>query len=410
MPHIPTPRNAPRGAASGPRPGPTRVICFSAIMPILTGHPVNRNLRIVALTAGCVGLALASVACAQRLPIQNIKLPAGFEISVFADEVPNARSLALGKGQVLFVGTRSDGRVFAVPYSGSKGTRVVTIASGLRSPNGVAFRDGALYVAEIGRILRFDDIGSKLDSPPKPFVVTDRFPRESHHGWKFIRFGPDGRLYVPVGAPCNICEPDPSRYALISRMQPDGSGYGVFARGVRNSVGFDWDPRTKELWFTDNGRDWLGEDLPSDELNHAPKAGMHFGYPYCHQGDAPDPEFGRKRGCAEFAPPVVKLGAHVAALGMRFYAGAQFPPEYRDNLFIAEHGSWNRSQKVGYRIVRVVLEGGRAVKHEVFAEGWLQGQSVWGRPVDLEVMPDGSLLVSDDYAGAIYRIAFRGTD
>jgi len=369
---------------------------------------VKRHFWIVPLSAGCVALALAPLVCAQRLPIRDIRLPPGFEIGVFADDVPNARSLARGKGEVVFAGTRSDGRVFAVPYSGSKATRVVTIASGLRSPNGVAFRDGSLYVAEISRILRFDDIESKLDSPPKPVVVNDRFPRETHHGWKFIRFGPDGRLYVPVGAPCNICEPDASRYALISRIQPDGSGYDVFARGVRNSVGFDWDPRTKELWFTDNGRDWLGDDLPSDELNHAPKSGMHFGYPYCHQGDTPDPEFGRKRRCSEFSPPAVNLGAHVAALGARFYTGTQFPPEYRNNLFIAEHGSWNRSGRVGYRIVRVAIEEGRAAKHEVFAEGWLQGESVWGRPVDLEVMPDGSLLVSDDYAGAIYRIAYRG--
>jgi len=195
---------------------------------------------------------------------------------------------------------------------------------------------------------------------------------------------------------------------LISSIRPDGSDYKVVARGVRNSVGFDWDPRTKELWFTDNGRDWLGDDLPADELNHAPQSGTHFGYPYCHQGDSADPEFGRKRACSEFSPPALKLGAHVAALGARFYTGAQFPPEYRNKLFIAEHGSWNRSRKVGYRIVRVAIEGGRAVKHQVFAEGWLKGDSVWGRPVDLEVMPDGSLLVSDDYAGAVYRIAYRG--
>jgi glucose/arabinose dehydrogenase len=369
---------------------------------------VERNPRNIALASGCIALSAAQFALAQRPPVENIKLPPGFEISVFAGDVPNARSLALGKGKVLFVGTRSDGRVFAVPYGDTKASRVITLASGLRMPNGVAFREGALYVAEIGRILRFDDIESKLDSPPRPVVVSDRFPRDSHHGWKFIRFGPDGRLYVPVGAPCNICEPDPARYALISRIRPDGSGYEVFARGVRNSVGFDWDPRTKELWFTDNGRDWLGDDLPSDELNHAPRAGMHFGYPYCHQGDTADPEFGRKRECSEFSPPAVKLGAHVAALGMRFYTGTRFPPEYRNNLFVAEHGSWNRSTKTGYRIVRVVVENARAVKHEVFAEGWLQGDSVWGRPVDLEVMPDGSLLVSDDYAGAIYRIAYRG--
>jgi glucose/arabinose dehydrogenase len=238
-------------------------------------------------------------------------------------------------------------------------------------------------------------------------VITDRFPRETHHGWKFIRFGPDGWLYVPVGAPCNIGEPDPA-HALISRIKPDGTAYEVFARGIRNSVGFDWDPRSKELWFTDNGRDMLGDDLPSDELNHAARAGMHFGYPYCHQGDTADPEFGGKRACAEFAPPAVKLGAHVASLGMRFYTGASFPAEYRNNIFVAEHGSWNRSKMIGYRIARVVVEGGRVTKHEVFAEGWLQNESAWGRPVDLEVMPDGSLLVSDDLAGVVYRIAYRG--
>jgi len=375
---------------------------------ILTGRTVKENLSRIARRAGfaCVAFVFAQAALAQRLPLEHTKLPPGFEISVFADGVPSARSLALGKNNVLFVGTRSD-RVYAVRYRDARATQVITIASGLNMPNGVALRDGALYVAEVSRILRFDAIEAQLDARPKPVVVTDRYPRETHHGWKFIRFGPDGRLYVPVGAPCNICEPG-SRHGLISRIQPDGSGYEVFARGIRNSVGFDWDPRTKELWFTDNGRDRLGDDLPSDELNHAPRPGMHFGYPYCHQGDTADPEFGSKRSCSEFSPPAVKLGPHVAALGMRFYSGEGFPAEYRDNLFIAEHGSWNRSKKIGYRVARVVVESGRVVKHEVFAEGWLQGESVWGRPVDLEVMPDGSLLVSDDHAGVIYRIAYRG--
>jgi glucose/arabinose dehydrogenase len=354
----------------------------------------------------CVAFVLTQAALAQRLPLERIKLPPGFEIGVFTDRVPDARSLALGKNNVLFVGTRTD-RVYAVRYRDAKAMQVITIVSGLNAPNGVALRDGALYVAEVNRILRFDDIEAQLDARPKPVVVTDRYPRESHHGWKFIRFGPDGRLYVPVGAPCNICEPDP-RHGLISRIRPDGSDYEVFARGVRNSVGFDWDPRTQSLWFTDNGRDNLGDDRPSDELNHAPKAGMHFGYPYCHQGDTADPDFGRRRECSEFSPPAVKLGPHVAALGMRFYTGNQFPSEYRNNIFIAEHGSWDRSKKIGYRVARVVVEGGRVLKHAVFAEGWLQGESVWGRPVDLEVMPDGSLLVSDDRAGAIYRIAYRG--
>jgi glucose/arabinose dehydrogenase len=362
----------------------------------------------IALSRALLAAALAfgQATFAQRLPLERIKLPPGFEISVFA-EVPGARQLALGN-QVLFVGTAGDS-VYAVHYSGSKATAVTTLASGLRAPNGVALRDGALYVAEISRILRFDDIEKQLAEPTRPrfTVVTDRYPSESHHGLKFIRFGPDGWMYVPVGAPCNICEPD-ARHGLISRIKPDGSGYEVFASGIRNSVGFDWDPRTKDLWFTDNGRDWLGDDLPSDELNHAPKAGMNFGYPYCHEGDTADPELGRKRTCSEFAPPAVKLGPHVAALGMRFYTGKSFPPDYHGNIFVAEHGSWNRSRKIGYRVARVVVEGGKAVRHETFAEGWLGSDgSVWGRPVDLEVMTDGSLLVSDDYAGVIYRIAYR---
>jgi glucose/arabinose dehydrogenase len=371
---------------------------------------VKENLAIILLLAGVAATPIiAQPASVQRLPLERISLPPGFEISVFA-EVPHARSLTLGASRIVFVGTQA-GTVHALRFDGAKSTASAMVATGLNVPNGVAFRDGALYVAEISRILRFDDIEKQLAgaSRPRYTVVTDRYPRETHHGWKFIRFGPDGWLYVPVGAPCNVCEPD-SRHALISRIKPDGSGYEVFASGIRNSVGFDWDPRTNELWLTDNGRDWLGDDLPSDELDHAPRAGMNFGFPYCHQGDTADPEFGRKRPCSEFAPPAVKLGPHVAALGMRFYTGTSFPAEYRNNIFVAEHGSWNRSRKIGYRVARVVVEGGRVVKHETFAEGWLGSDgSVWGRPVDLEVMPDGSLLVSDDYAGVIYRIAYRRT-
>ena len=360
-------------------------------------------LRCALLTA----LAIGSTAAAQKLPVEKIKLPPGFEISVFADNVPNARAMSLGDHGTLFVGSRRAGNVYAVKIRDNKAVKTLTIASGLDMPVGVAFRSGALYVSDVSRILRFDNIEARLEAPPRPAIVSDRFPSDTHHGWKFIAFGPDGMLYVPVGAPCNICDPDPNRYANIMRLKADGSGLEVFARGVRNSVGFDWDPESKELWFTDNGRDWLGDDVPSDELNHAPRPGMNFGYPYCHQGDLPDPQFGAQRSCGEFTPPVVKLGPHVAALGMRFYTGNMFPAEYRNNIFIAEHGSWNRSEKIGYRVVRVALSGNRVVKHEVFAEGWLQGQWAWGRPVDVLVMPDGALLVSDDQAGAIYRISYR---
>ncbi len=343
-----------------------------------------------------------------KLPLERIKLPPGFEITVFAEGVSNARSMALGENGTLFVGSMGAGNVYAIRHDGRKATQVTTIARGLDTPNGVAVKDGALYVAEISKVWRYDNIESTLDAA-KPTLIYGNYPTEKHHGWKFIRFGPDGRLYVPVGAPCNICERE-APYASITRLAPDGSAMEVFASGIRNSVGFDWDPRTKELWFTDNGRDMMGDDMPSDELNHAPKAGMHFGYPYCHQGDTPDPEFGARRKCPEFTPPAQKLGAHVASLGVRFYTGSMFPAEYRNRLFIAEHGSWNRSKKSGYRVVVVKIEGGKVVEHAVFAEGFLDAAAdkAWGRPVDVQVMPDGALLVSDDTANAIYRIAYRG--
>jgi glucose/arabinose dehydrogenase len=357
--------------------------------------------------------ALAGLAAtgsqAQGLPLDKIRLPPGFRIAVFADNVPNARGMTWGDKGTLFVGSREAGSVYALKHQDGKATQVYTIATGLDMPSGLAFSNGALYVAAVDRVLRYDDIEAKLASNPdgalRPIVVGHTFPDETHHGWKYLRFSRDGWLYVPVGAPCNVCEPD-ERHGLIARIRPDGSGYEVYARGVRNSVGFDFDPATGELWFTDNGRDNMGDDLPSDELNHAPRAGMHFGFPYCHQGDTPDPGYAR-RPCSDFTPPAAKLGAHVAALGMRFYTGAQFPAEYRNNIFIAEHGSWNRSKKIGYRVMRVVVQGGKAVRQEVFAEGWLQGESAWGRPADIELMADGSMLVADDRAGVIYRISYR---
>ncbi len=338
----------------------------------------------------------------------DIKLPPGFRIAPYAD-VPNARSMTLGEKGTLFVGTRK-GEVYAVlPGESAEGThRVVTIARNLHSPNGVSFRGRALYVAEIHRILRYDGIESRLSSPPEPIVVSASFPKDEHHGWKFIRFGPDGMLYVPVGAPCNVCERSDPRYAAILRMRPDGSGLEVFASGVRNTVGFDWSPNSGELWFTDNGRDMMGDDLPPDELNRAPRKGLHFGFPYVHGRNVPDPEFGARGKPAGFTPPERELPAHVASLGMRFYTGRMFPPEFRGQVFIAEHGSWNRSEPIGYRVSLVRLEGNRAASYEVFADGWLQGGRAWGRPVDVQEMPDGSLLVSDDMAGMIYRISWAG--
>jgi glucose/arabinose dehydrogenase len=364
-----------------------------------------------ALLAATLALALGTAARAQSpLPLETVRLPPGFAIELVA-RVPNARAMTWGTGGTLFVGSAGAGKVYALtlPPAGTKGAaRIDLVASGLREPAGVAFRDGALYVSAVSRILRFDDIERRLADPPAPVVVSDAFPAEGHHGRKFIAFGPDGKLYVPVGAPCNVCAPDPDRYANIMRMNRDGSGLEVFARGIRNSVGFDWDPRTRELWFTSNGRDWLGDDAPPDTLNHAPRAGMHFGFPFCHGGTIADPEFGSRRSCGEFSPPAQNLGPHVAALGMRFYTGTQFPAAFRNRIFIAEHGSWNRSRKVGYRVTMVTHGDGKPVRYEPFAEGWLQGETAWGRPADVLVAADGSLLVSDDAAGAIYRIRYQG--
>ena len=369
------------------------------------GSPAVRTK--VAFALAVIGAGCGRASGAGTLPLDSIKLPPGFRIDVYAHPVPGARSMALGTGGTLFVGTRDEGSVYAVVDADQDGRAddVLTLARGLTMPNGVAFRDGALYVAETSRILRYDGIESRLKSPPAPVVVKGDLPRDGAHGWKFIAFGPDGLLYVPIGAPCNICDRgDP--YASIGRMKPDGSGYEIVARGVRNTVGFDWHPGTRELWFTDNGRDEMGDEVPPDELNRLSRPGLHFGYPYCHGGDVADPRFGRSRPCSEFVAPAQKLGPHVAAIGMRFYTGSMFPAEYRGQVFIAEHGSWNRSRKIGYRVTLVRLKGDEAVSYEPFAEGWLRGEKEWGRPADVLVMPDGALLVSDDAAGAIYRISY----
>lgn len=338
--------------------------------------------------------------------LNQIQLPKGFAIEIYVAGIDNARSLCLSPSGVLYVGTREAGNVYAVLADDRGKKEIITLATGLNSPNGVAFRNGALYVAEISRVLRFDNIESSLRNPPPFAVVNDRFPSDRAHGWKFISFGPDEKLYVPVGVPCNVCGREDDGYGTIMRLDPDGSNLEIFAHGVRNTVGFDWHPETEELWFTDNGRDWMGDNLPPDELNHAPRPGMHFGFPYCHGKDIQDPEFGG-RDCATFTPAALELGPHVAALGMRFYTGSRFPEKYRNGIFIAEHGSWNRSVPIGYRVTFVSMQNGAPASYEVFAEGWLQGATAWGRPVDVLVMPDGALLVSDDEGDAIYRISYK---
>ncbi len=356
--------------------------------------------------AGWMALAAVSQAAvaATALPLSSLTLPPGFRIELFA-RVPNARQMALGK-TMLFVGSMREGKVYAIPLQGLR--KPVVIADNLKMPVGVAFRDGDLYVSAVNRIVRLRNIEARVKQPPRLEVVSAAYPGDTHHGWKFIAFGPDGKLYVPVGAPCNICEPDPDRFAVITRLDVASGKIEVVARGVRNSVGFDWNPQNGELWFTDNGRDWLGDEAPPDELNRVSQPGQHFGYPYCHGGTIADPEWGQFRRCDEFVPPVQNLGAHVASLGMRFYSGKAFPARYRNAVFIAEHGSWNRSRKSGYRVSVVRLKDNRAVSYEPFVSGWKSGESAWGRPADVLSMPDGSLLVSDDQAGAIYRITYRG--
>lgn len=318
--------------------------------------------------------------------------------------------MVLGDEGTLFVGTRGN-KVYAVTDADGdgKGETVRTLAHGLNSPNGVALRNGNLYVAEISRILRYDDIESNLDSVPEPKVVIDTLPTEKHHGWKYIAFGPDGLLYVPVGAPCNICDSEDPRFASLLRMNPDGTDVEIYTHGVRNSVGFDWHPDTDVLWFSNNGRDHLGDNLPPDTLHRAAESGLNFGYPYCHAGDVKDPEFGDMHSCSEFDKPALKLPAHVAPLGMTFYTGDQFPEVWHNKLFLAEHGSWNRSVPIGYQIITVTIRDGRVVDNQPFATGWLEGRKVTGRPVDLIQTPDGSLFVSDDSEGLIYRIHYTGS-
>jgi glucose/arabinose dehydrogenase len=341
----------------------------------------------------------------EKLAITQLKLPKGFKVDVYASGIANARSLRLGDKGTVFVSNRQLDKVYAVVERNGKREAKV-IASGLDRPNGLAFHNGTLYIGEGTKISKLERIEDQLDNPPQPVVIYDDLPNHQSHGWKFIAIGPDNKLYINVGAPCNICIP-PEENAQIRRINLDGSGAEVFARGVRNSVGFDWHPVTKELYFTDNGRDWLSEDLPEDELNRVTKLGQHFGFPYCHQGNFADRELGWGRSCEEFVSPVALLGPHSAALGMRFYTGRMFPAAYRNAIFIARHGSWNRTKKIGGDVVVAKLNKDGTVKSvEPFLTGFLQNNEYWGRQVDVHMMKDGSLLVSDDYAGAVYRVSY----
>lgn len=348
-----------------------------------------------------------------ELPLDQIKLPNGYEISIYADNIVNARSMTLSPSGTLYVGTRSEGKVYALKDLDNdyKIDTVFTLMEDANLPNGVAFNDGDLYVAEVDRILRFDDIESKLDNPGEPTVINNEYPGIKHHGWKYIAFGPDDKLYIPVGAPCNICESEEDIFNSITRINKDGSNLEIIQKGVRNTVGFTWHPITNDLWFTDNGRDNMGDDKPSCELNTATSDGLHFGYPYCHQGDLLDPEFGKEKNCSDYEAPIEKLNPHSAPLGLEFVNTTMFPNNLSNTIIIAEHGSWNRSAKIGYRLSQISIdENGKSKGYENFASGWLNEDTdeAWGRPVDVEWLNDGSLLVSDDFADVIYRIVYKG--
>ena len=387
---------------------------FIPLAAVLTGLlffcNTNEGASPVSTSRDNDGSTAAITSASADLPLDKIKLPDGFSISVYA-EVSNAREMVMSPSGTLFVSNKEGGSVYAV--KDTDGDKIAdkkwTIASGLNNPNGVAIKNGNLYVAEISKVTRFSDIEKNIASPGKGEVIYDKFPTEWPHGWKYIAFGPDGKLYVPVGAPFNIGMPD-EQHASIFRMNDNGTGIEKFASGIRNSVGLTWHPTTNELWFTDNGRDQMGDDVPFCELNTAPRAGMHFGYPYYHSGTIKDPQFGGTHEASEFTPPAQNLGPHVAPLGLKFYTGNMFPAAYKNQIFIAEHGSWNRSKKSGYRVTLVKVENGKATGYEPFASGWLDNntQSAWGRPVDVLILADGSMLVSDDTAGVIYRISYQG--
>ncbi len=373
---------------------------------------------------GCMFISLNFYSIANagnNLNLDQLKMPPGFHIEIFAEKVKDARKLALGSKGTIFVGSAEAATVYAiVPNVNSlHGHEVKIIATGLNQPQGVAFYKGDLYVAEVDRIIRFKNIEEHLNDPPAPLMVTNHFPlvslkgdeQSQRHGWKTIHFGPDDKLYVAIGSPCDVCLSKDSRDGTIMRMNPDGSHLETFASGVRNSVGFDWSPSTHKLWFTDNGRDYMGDNIPPDKLNYAPTQGLNFGFPYYHGKDKngkpiPDPKYGKLRSPAGITWPALNLPAHAAVLGMIFYTGDMFPTDYKNQILIAEHGSWNRSTKVGYQVSLVKIKENKALSYTPFITGWQKNENYWGRPVELLEMPDGSVLLSDDYAGIIYRITY----
>ncbi|HEY1475799.1 MAG TPA: PQQ-dependent sugar dehydrogenase [Pseudolabrys sp.] len=398
-----TPAPAPAPAAPAPAPAQTAAPAAPALPPgsPLIGRPDGNQAAAKLAPVAPPPLPAA----ADKLPTAKLKLPPGFNIEVYASGIANTRSLRIGDKGTVFVGTRFGNKVTAIVKKDGK-TEIKTVAEGLYRPNGLAYHDGTLYIAELSQISKIDKVEDVLDKPPKPTVIYSDLPKDEAHGWKFIAIGPDNKLYLEVGQPGNNVMHD-AAHGQIRRINLDGTGAEVVARGVRHSVGFDWNPVNKQLYFSDNGRDWLSEDVPEDELNRVTKVGEHFGAPYCYQGNLPDPEFGWGHSCSEFTPPVMLTGPHSAGLGLRFYTGNMFPKKYKNAIFLARHGSWNRSKKFGGDILVVYLNKDGTVKSsEVFLTGFLVDNSYIGRPVDVEFMKDGSMLLSDDWNGAIYRITY----
>jgi glucose/arabinose dehydrogenase len=396
---------AQQPATPAPAAAPAPTAAPAAAAPLPPGSPLigRPDSEAAAKLAPVAPPPIA--AAADKLPVAKLKLPPGFNIEVYAAGMANARSLAEGDKGTVFVGSRLVGNVYAISNKDGKRS-VKTLASGLYRPNGVAFKNGTLYIAELSKVSKIDKVEDNLDSSPKPTMIYDNLPKDEAHGWKFIAIGPDNKLYVPIGQPGNNVLHDDA-HGQIRRINLDGSGAEVVAVGVRNTVGFDWNPENKQLYFTDNGRDWMSEDVPQDELNRVTKVGEHFGAPYCLQGDIVDPEFGWGKSCADYTAPVGLLGPHSAALGMRFYTGNMFPKAYKNAIIVARHGSWNRSKKVGGDVMVVKLNKDGTMKSmEPFITGFLEDNKYIGRPVDVMQMKDGSLLVSDDWNGAVYRVTY----
>jgi glucose/arabinose dehydrogenase len=397
-PSAPAPAAAPIAAAPAGQAAPAALPPGSPLI----GRPDNNAAAAKLAPVPAPPLAAA----ADKLPLDKLKAPKGFNLELYASGMPNARSLALSSKGTVFVGSRLQDKVYAITTDKDGKRKVHILVSGLYRPNGVAYKDGTLYIAELSQISKIENVDDKLDASPKPTVIYSNLPKDEAHGWKFLAIGPDNKLYFEVGQPGNNV-PHDKDHGQLRRINLDGSGAEVIAFGIRNTVGFDWNPKNKELYFTDNGRDWMSEDLPNDELNRITKLGQDFGEPYCHQGNLLDSEFGWGHSCSEFVPPVALLGPHAAALGMRFYTGTMFPAQYRDQIFVARHGSWNKTNKFGGDIALVKLNKDGSVKSvEPFITGFLQNNNYVGRPVDIMNMPDGSMLISDDWNGAVYRLSY----